>query len=366
MRIDLSQARELARKALLSAAEGRDPSEEKKAAKRDTQQPELPRHLIVDNVISEFIKRHVSANTRKSTAKEVSRILNVNALPVWRGRNIHNITRSDIIELLDEMIDRGASVSANRTLAVVRRMFNWCIERNLITSSPCERISAPTTEKARDRILSDEELRALWQACIEIGWPFGPLVQLLILTGQRRTEVAEAQWIEMDLQRGLWTIPRERMKNDQGHDVALSNSAVTLLQSLPRVSGPKSLVFSTTGETAVSGFSRAKRRLDESMLKILRKEAEKAGQDWTNVKLTDWRIHDVRRTVASGMARLGINLPVIEKVLNHSSGSFGGIVSVYQRHSFSEEKRAALLLWGDFVNQTCSKNSMLEATLEAN
>jgi integrase len=184
-------------------------------------------------------------------------------------------------------------------------------------------------------VLTDDELKALWKAAGELGWPFGDIVRLLILTGQRRDEVGEMGWPELALEQRLWTLPRGRVKNDNGHEVPLSAPAIEVIEKLPRVKGCP-FVFSTTGETPVSGWGKGKDRLDEA-----------AGFD-------DWRLHDLRRTVASGMARLGIALPVIEKVLNHSSGSFRGIVGVYQRHSFADEKRAALEAWGRFVEQLVS------------
>jgi len=142
----------------------------------------------------------------------------------------------------------------------------------------------------------------------------------------------------------LWTIPRQRAKNDQAHDVPLSEAAIALIEALPKIYGKSGYLFTTTGEAPVSGFSRAKRKLDKAMLAIARKET---GDD--ELEISDFWLHDARRTAASGMARLGVNLPVIEKVLNHTSGSFAGIVRVYQKHSFADEKKVALEAWGRFV-----------------
>jgi integrase len=177
----------------------------------------------------------------------------------------------------------------------------------------------------------------VWRAAEKISGPFGALVELLALTGQRRDEVAGMRWHELDLEGRLWTLPRGRVKNDQGHEVPLSAAAVAILKSLPRIADSP-FVFTTNGTAPSSGYSKGKRRLDE----LLPRE------------MAPWRLHDLRRTVASGMARLGINLPVIEKVLNHGSGSFAGIVSVYQKHSFADEKRAALDAWGQHVERLVS------------
>ena len=150
------------------------------------------------------------------------------------------------------------------------------------------------------------------------------------------------RWSEVDLKLRTWTIPRERVKNDIEHVVPLSVQAVTILESLPRVKGKDDFVFTVTGTTSVSGFTRAKNRVDAFI-------AARLEADDPESSLPHWTIHDIRRTAASGMARLGIAMPVIEKVLNHVSGSFGGIAGVYQRHTFSDEKRAALEAWGRHV-----------------
>lgn len=345
--IDLSDARELGRNALRAVAEGRDPGDEKKAAR--STEASRPRNLF-EAVAESFVHRYAKANTRESTWRETERILDKDVLPHWRGRDVREIGRRNVIELLDHVIDRGAPIHANRVLAVVRRLFGWAVERGIVETSPCQHVRAPTAERSRDRILSDDELRIVWRVATEDGWPFGRLVQLLILTGQRRDEVAEMRWLELDLGARLWTLPRERSKNDTAHEVPLSDQALAIIERLPRIAGKAKLVFTTTGETPMSGFSRGKERLDKLVLADLQEAARRSGGDPDKVEPPDrWTLHDLRRTMASGMARLGIQLPIIEKVLNHSSGSFAGIVGVYQRHSFSDEKRAALERWARFV-----------------
>jgi integrase len=187
-------------------------------------------------------------------------------------------------------------------------------------------------------VLTDDELRTIWHACDKIGWPFGPMVKLLMLTAQRRDEVAEMRWSEIDIDAKTWTLARERVKNDQAHVVPLSDAAIEVLGSLPRVKGKGDFVFTTTGDSPIAGFSRAKDRLDDAVSETLPSALER------------WTFHDLRRTAATGMARLGIDLPVIERVLNHISGSFGGIVGVYQRHNFADKQRGALQAWGRFVD----------------
>jgi integrase len=148
-------------------------------------------------------------------------------------------------------------VQANRTLARLRALFNWAIEKDPLTASPIARIKLPTHEQPRDRVLSDDEIRWLWQACDAVGWPFGHLTKFLLLTAQRRDEAASMAWPEVDFEKRTWTIPRERAKNDRAHEVQLSDPAVTVLRALPRV-GDR-LVFTTTGETCISGAISANR-----------------------------------------------------------------------------------------------------------
>ncbi len=199
-------------------------------------------------------------------------------------------------------------------------------------------------------MLSDAELNRVWAACDMIGWPFGPLVRLLILLGQRRDEIGGMRWSEIDLERKAWTLPRGRVKNGVEHVVPLPLLALAILGDMPRIVPPMGypdFVFTTGGGAAVSGYSKAKQRLDEFM-------ANDGGD-----ALPHWTMHDLRRTFASGCARLGVNLPVIEKMLNHVSGSFGGIVGVYQRHSFADEKRIALEHWAVHVKSVTKSEGFL-------
>jgi integrase len=323
--IDLKAARELGSKALRVVAEGRDPGEEKAQAR--TKRPDS-----VDRIVEQFLERHCRRINRPKTAYETERLLRRHVLPRWHGRNIDSITRRDVLDVLDRVVDSGASIEANRALSAVRKLFNWALSRDIVASSPCVGVKPPSAEHSRDRVLSDDELRLVWKAADKLGFPFGSVVQLLALTGQRRDEVGQMRWSEVDFNKRLWTLPRERMKANLPHEVALSAPAIDILKSTPRLAG-SDLVFSTNGATPASGYSKAKRRIDALL---------PSGTP-------HWTLHDLRRSVASGMARLGVSLPVIEKVLGHRSGSFRGVVGVYQRHDFADEKRHALEAWGSFV-----------------
>jgi integrase len=334
----LATARKLAQEALDAVAEGNDPAAEKRAKKYADTSSDL-----FSAVAADFVERHAKRNTRASSVHLTEQWLNKDVLPRWGNKRIQDITKRDVLDLLDGIIDRGGGLSANRVLAVVRKLFNWAIQRGVITASPAAGIKPPLAEQSRDRILTDDEIRWLWLGCDKVGYPFGSMAKLLVLLGQRRNEVAGMTWGELDLDKKLWTLPGGRTKNDKAHEVPLCDQALAVIASLPRIKSDKGYLFTTNGTTHVSGYSRAKAVIDQAMLDIAREER---GQD---IKIERWTLHDLRRSCASGMARLGISLPVIEKVLNHSSGSFAGIVAVYQRHSFADEKRNALEAWGKFV-----------------
>jgi integrase len=343
--IGLVAARDLASGAIRTNAEGRDPGGEKSEAR---QGEDLGRDLI-ENVATEFLTRFVRREYRASSAKQCQRLFDKEIVPVWSGRRVQDITKRDVLDLLDGIVDRGVGLTANRTFGAVRRFFNWCIDRDIVTASPCATVRMPFTEKSRDRVLTDDELRWLWKAADASGFPFGPITQLLLLTGQRREEVRGMREAEINLAEALWTLPGERTKNGRAHAVPLNAEAVEILTAIPKVKNRAGLIFTTNGATAVSGFSRDKARLDKAMLATARQEASDRGADPDKVSIAPWVLHDLRRTVASGLARLGIELPVIERVLNHVSGSFAGIVGVYQRHQFGPEMRKALDAWGRHV-----------------
>jgi integrase len=214
----------------------------------------------------------------------------------------------------------------------LRRMCSWAIERGLIETSPCSGIRAPAAETSRDRVLSDDELKAVWRAADALGAPYNAFVKLLILTGARRSEVAGMMWREIDFDAKLWTLPAARAKNATEYQIPLSDSAVQTLQALPRIAD-SDLVFTLSGRVPIRGFHNVKTRLDGLM----------------PADTPTWTLHDIRRTFASGCARLGIAVHVVEAALNHKSGSIKGIAAVYNRYSYDTEKRAAMTAWARHV-----------------
>jgi len=277
--------------------------------------------------LDQFVETHCKRRNRASTANETERLLRRNFLTHWRSRQIATIKKSDVIGVLDKIVADGTPSAANHAFAAVRKFFNWCVERGVLETSPCLGIKAPARAQSRDRVLSDDEIAGLWHASNNQGYPFGPIFQLLALTAQRRGEVVGMQWEELDLDARVWTIPGARTKNGKTHTVPLSPMVVSIIQSLPRFSSD--YVFPARGklDRPYSGYSKGKRALDAA-----------AG-------LHDWTLHDLRRTAATGMAKQGTPPHVVERILNHTSGTFGGVAGVYNRFSYLDEMRAALLRW---------------------
>lgn len=325
-----ADARKAASAALHRVEAGGDPAAEKKARREAVSAKD-----DFANVARQYLERQVKKNNAASTYAEVTRIFEKDVFPTLGRRPISLITRREIGQLIDDKASTGAEIQANRLLAALKTCLNWAVEKDWISASPCEGLKPPTKEKARDRVLSDDEIKLFWAATGELGWPFGPLFRLLLLTAQRRDEVGTIERPEIDLTKRLWAIPRHKAKNDQGHDVQLSDQAVDILRGVPHIMG--NYVFSTNGKTPVSGFSRAKDRLDALM-------AETAGKE-----IEPWILHDLRRTAATGMARLRIAPHVVDRILNHTSGTIRGVARVYNRFDYADERRTALEAWGRYV-----------------
>jgi integrase len=230
----------------------------------------------------------------------------------------------------------GAAIQANRLLTRLRTFFGWCVAHDLIAADPSAGVRKPAKEKSRDRVLTDDEIRALWAATAALNAPredaifFGPLFRLLLLTGQRPGEVGGMCWSEIDLDARTWTIPGARTKNGKEHIVHLSAIAVEVL---PRDNEREFIFGSLRGKAPAAGFGRAKARLDAAM-----------GEG-----VPPWVIHDLRRSATTIMARLGIAPHVADKVLNHTAGTIRGVAAVYNRFQYLDERRAALEALGRFV-----------------
>ncbi len=281
----------------------------------------------------EFIDKY--ARPRNRDWRETERVLTREFGTRWGRHAVGAITKNEVTGAIDSIVARGSPGSAARSFAIVRRFFNWCVERGTIEVSPCQGLRSPTAPNARERVLGDEELRAVWSASLAMGYPFGTVVQLLTLTAQRKGEVVGCEWSELDLKTGTWTIPAERNKSKRTHTVALSRLTSEIVETIPRLH-ERWLFPSEEGEGLISGFSKWKDRLDVA-----------SG-------VPEWRLHDLRRTAATGMARLGVAPHVIERILNHTTGILGGVAGIYNRFQYLPEMRAALELWAEHIAKVVS------------
>src|SRR6266567_2003744 len=318
-RVTLHQARVAAQKVFAAKLEGRDPAAEKREARR---------RVVADRVedlLETFIAQRLSQNR---SGGEISRLLRREVGKPWAGKSIHEIGKRDVVEVISAIEQRGAPVAANKTLKSIKTFLRWCVGRAVLDQSCAEGVPLPAKEVARDRVLNDQELAQVILAARKIGGPYGGIVELLALTGQRREEVARLQWAELDLGQRVWTLPKSRTKNAKAHIVHLSRQSMTVLKG---AHWGVPLVFSLGGTKPFQEFSRAKCLLDRF-----------SG-------VTGWRLHDLRRTCVSGMARLGVAPHVADKILNHQAGTISGVAAVYQRHDFLAERKDALERWGNHV-----------------
>jgi integrase len=324
-RVTLHQARVAAQRVFSAKLEGRDPAREKREART--------REVTdrVQDVLEAFIAQHVSKNR---SAAEISRLLRREVGNSWGHKSVHEIHKRDVVELVSAIDQRGAPVAANKMLKSIKTFLSWCVGRAILEKSPADGVPLPAQEVSRDRVLNDLELAQVIGAARAMKGPYGGIVELLALTGQRREEAAGATWDEFDFDGCTWTIPKGRTKNAKSHIVHLSRPAIALLKQMPRHG---SYVFTINGAKPFSRFSAGKQQLD-----VLS-------------RVLEWRLHDLRRTCVSGMARLGIAPHVADKVLNHQAGTISGVAAVYQRHDFLAERKEALERWAAHVVKIVAK-----------
>ena len=327
--LTLDEARSKARTWLSLIERGVDPADEEERQRQSELRKQKNSFAVVGE---EFIKRHVS-KTRKAAV--VERELRREFMDRWGDRPITDISQHDVVAVIDEVVDRGAPYQAHNLLGHVRTLFNWAIARGVygLERSPCDRLRPKQVigvKKARQRTLTGPEIWALWEATESIGYPYGPLFRLLLITGQRKSEVAEARWSEFDLDKREWTIPAKRMKAEAAHMVPLSDEAMKLLTGLPRFNRGDCLFSTTFGIKAVNGFSKAKEILDREMAARL------------PTTPAAFVIHDVRRTMRTGLSALPVPDIVRELVIAHTQK---GLHKVYDLHAYADEKRHALDLW---------------------
>lgn len=345
--VGLADARTAARALMDAAARGIDPRQ----AKQDEIAENERRAALTFGVASDdFLARYAERKLRPATVRgfkgAFARVAH------WREWPLANITRRHVLNEIEEMEDAGKGVMADRVFAYLRKFFNWCVDRDLIAVAPTANVRRSLNSKSRERVLSLDELRRAWAAFDAAGYPFGPVFKLMLLTGQRRGEIAGLEWNELrdwSSDKPLLDLPAARTKNGLAHLVPVVPLAKSLIDACPCL-GPH--VFTTTGETAVSGFSRAKSNVDAAIVAALRKAFEERGDDPEQARMPDWTLHDLRRSMSTHMnERLGIAPHVVEAVINHISGARSGVAGVYNRALYLDERRDALERWANWVEE---------------
>jgi integrase len=329
--ISLAAARDAVRTILGDVAKGLDPAAQRKEAARAAQRRATHEALTLEALLGQWQALRL-AESRERYATEAVRAIKY-AFGTHLKAPATDLDRATVVGVLDDLIKVNKAAMASRTAAYGRACYQWAVKRGSLTANPFLNLPLAPVAK-RERVLSDKELRSIWAAT---GGPgsFNAIIRALLLTGQRREEVAGITWDEVAPDLSTWTIPASRTKNAVAHVVPLSQQARVLLQTVPRLARSNddyepALVF--PGQRGqFNGFSKAKSALDSG-----------SG-------VSDWRLHDLRRTMATGLQRLGVRLEVTEAVLNHVSGTRAGVVGIYQRHTWAEEKRGALAAWGEHV-----------------
>lgn len=321
-------AREEALRLSRLIGQGVDPVEVEKQRRREAVD------LAFDNYADRFERSCVGRGWKLL----VARSLRIHSMPVLKSKPLPKITRADIVAVFDRMPDTQVANRRN-VFAVLRRLFRWAVSRGDIDRSPMEGMETPPAVKARDRWLSDEELAQVWKHTPNTHPCFGPIVRLLIVTGQRREEVSSLAWEELDQAERMWILPGDRAKNGEPNRVPLNSLAVSVLESVAgKPNWPRrGKVFATSTGGGFTGYHKGKEKLDWLI-------AEDGGE-----AMQPWRLHDLRRTLATGFQRLGVRFEVTEAVLNHVGGSRAGVAGIYQRHDWKAEKREAIDLWNDHV-----------------
>ncbi|WP_409408522.1 tyrosine-type recombinase/integrase [Acidithiobacillus ferriphilus] len=324
--LTLAQARGKAAEMIAKLEQGQDPAQEEK--ERKTVAASAP---TVAKLASEYLEKWAKA--RKRSWQEDARILKKDVLPAWGDKKARDITRRDIVLLLDEIVARGAQIAANRTLALVRKMFNFAVSRSIVDINPCTGVQAPSKEHQKDRVLTDEEIRQFWQGLETASMVLTTKLALrfMLVTGQRLGEVTQLSHDQLD--GDWWTIPAGIAKNGKAHRVPLSPLALAILEQANWISGPN-YVFASPKE----GKGKDKPMSPTALSHALRKNLEKMGIP------TSFTPHDLRRTAATHIGMLGFNRLVISKILNHVEG---GVTAIYDRHTYDNEKREAIQAWSD-------------------
>ena len=356
-------ARKEAERLAILVGQGIDPVEDRK--RREREAATLGFTAYIETFTDGYLKTDWGPTW--ATAK---RQLEMHVAPHLGNKPMPAITVADLNPVFDALRDRPAS--QRNVYAVVRKLFNWAEKRDDIATSPMAKMDAPRGAKSRKRVLSPDELVAIWRASFKLEAPRGHFVRLLMATLQRRSEVAELPWSELRKADALWLLPGDRAKNGKDHLVSLNSVAVEIFAD--RGWKSRGLVFpSSTGKTPISNFSDIKAALDREvpleLQSIADERADALGEDRHPVQIAPWRLHDLRRTGATVMQSLGIAIETTERVLNHhEGGEASGIRGVYNLHEYSTEKRRAMDAWGAWLQEKINglvKGSNVVALAEA-
>lgn len=328
-----------------------------RAAATEKAQAEAAMAKLAFNAVADAYVAKAKKSLRR--AGEQERIIDRDLRPAFGDTPLPSISAEAINDLLASIADRSPS-AALKAYVALRAIYSYAHgkHRKLFpkSASPLPEVERPKAGGQREHHLSDRDIRLLWEASRVIGWPFGPIYQLLLLTGTRLREVAEGEWAEIDLAEKRWNFPGERTKNGKAHWVHLSKPALAIIEGLPRVCSEETdFIFTTSGDTPVSGFSRAKSRLDKAMGKIALEDASDA--DAEPQKISPFVIHDLRRTFARGCQRLGYPPEVIERLLGHITDTEAGLKGVYQTYAFEPERIEASNRWAERVQHIVAGGS---------
>ncbi len=282
--------------------------------------------MTVERMVTEFINQY--AKPKNSSWKQAESNLRLYLVSALGRQSIHDVTRPDVHSILDELIGRGKHTAANRALAHIRKFFGWLVERGYLDHSPSDHIKPRHQEQKRERVLTDGEIRAIWNAAESMSGPYSAWIKLLLLCGQRRLETASLR--RSQIVDGCWHLSGEDTKNKQLHIVPLSEQAAAIVSQLLELDGEFLIKTGRTGDKPVNGYSKAKVQLDRLS------------------DVTDWKFHDIRRTVATNLSKLGVDRFLLQKIVNHTDS---GVTAIYDRYSYIEEKRDALQKWADKLDE---------------
>ena len=313
--VDLKFARTKADEFRKLVSQGIDPRSEKRAKRR-------LREMTVELMVHEFIQTY--AKPKNSSWKQAESNLRLYLSNFYGTQPISEVTRADIHQILDDLIARDKQTAANRALAHIRKFFGWLVERGYLNHSPADHIKPRHKESERDRVLSDAEIKAIWDAAEAMSGPYSAWLKLLLLCGQRRVETASMR--RSQIIDGSWHLSATDTKNKQPHIIPLPNQAQRLVDQLIEKEGNFLIKSGRNGDRPVNGFSKAKLQMDRL-----------SGVE-------NWKFHDLRRTVATNLTKLGIDRLILQKIINHSER---GVTQIYDRYSYMDEKREALQKWAD-------------------